>query len=276
MSSFLWGIIPSPGSLWNTVLPRPPKPSLAQSLPSSDVIDTVERCHITNALQGHASALHQMLLTQEVIDPSDPRRLEPSTSPGEVNETWPPVPPWGIAIHWLVCQSLLLLRIWGMQILQLPNMVEVWKSNHNLKVLDWVHRWLTWMIIHKKHLNYWRWTQEISKDILQMGPLAVLAIKQEPQGLIMPMQAVVQNLQEVSVAVQGSLEASVCGGMVMDKSQLQGAPPQQSFTHDCPWIKFKPSSNFRYTQPRHTQWQVKLRGCKTQRFSLVKTEDSVK
>ena len=61
-----------------------------------------------------------------------------------------------------------------------------------------------------------------------MGTLAVLAIKQEPQGLLTPAQAVVQNKQEVSVPVQRSLEASVYGGIIMDKSWLQGAPPQQS------------------------------------------------
>ena len=44
----------------------------------------------------------------------------------------------------------------------------------------------------------------------------------------MPAQAVVQNQQEVSVAVQRSLEASVYGGMAVDKSQLQGAFPKQS------------------------------------------------
>ena len=44
------------------VLPRPPKPSLTQSMPFSDIIDRDEGCHIINALQEHALALHQMLL----------------------------------------------------------------------------------------------------------------------------------------------------------------------------------------------------------------------
>ena len=51
-----------------------------------------------------------------------------------------------------------------------------------------------------------------------MGTLAVLVIKQEPQGLIMPAHAVGQNQQEVSVVVQRSLEASVYGIIIMDKS----------------------------------------------------------
>ena len=46
-------------------------------MPSSDVIDMGKEHCITNAL-----ALHQMTLTQGVVDPSDPRGLEPLTSPG--------------------------------------------------------------------------------------------------------------------------------------------------------------------------------------------------
>ena len=66
-------------------------------MPSSDVIDMDEGCHITNALQEHALALHHMSLTQGVVNPSDPRRLEPLTSPCEVSETCPSTPPQGIA-----------------------------------------------------------------------------------------------------------------------------------------------------------------------------------
>ena len=58
-------------------------------MPSSDVIDMDEGCCITNVLQEHALALHQMMLTQGVVNPSDPRCLEPSTSPGEVSGTHP-------------------------------------------------------------------------------------------------------------------------------------------------------------------------------------------
>ena len=46
----------------------------------------------------------------------------------------------------------------------------------------------------------------------------MLAIKQDLKGLIMLVQAVVQNQQEVSVAVQRSLEASVYGGMTLDEN----------------------------------------------------------
>ena len=56
---------------------------------SSDVIDMDEGCCITNALQEYALALHQMMLTQGVVNPSDPRCLKPSTSPGEVSGSHP-------------------------------------------------------------------------------------------------------------------------------------------------------------------------------------------
>ena len=46
----------------------------------------------------------------------------------------------------------------------------------------------------------------------------MLVIKEKPQNLVMPTQAVVQNQQEVSVTVQGSLETSVYGGMAVDKN----------------------------------------------------------
>ena len=65
-----------------------------------------------------------------------------------------------------------------------------------------------------------------SKYFLQVGTSAVLAVKQEPQNLVMPAQAAVQNQQEVSAAVHRSLEASVYGGMAVDKSWLQGMYPQ--------------------------------------------------
>ena len=43
----------------------------------------------------------------------------------------------------------------------------------------------------------------------------------------MPAQAVAQNQQEVSVAVQRSLEASAYSGIAVDESQMQGVPTQQ-------------------------------------------------
>ena len=84
---------PSAGSLWSAVMPRLPRPSSAKSLPSSDVIDIGKGCHITNALQEHALALHQMMLVQGVVDLSDPRCLKPSTSPGEMGGTSPSCSP---------------------------------------------------------------------------------------------------------------------------------------------------------------------------------------
>ena len=62
-----------------------------------------------------------------------------------------------------------------------------------------------------------RETPESGKDFPQVGTSAVLAMKQELQGLIMSVEAVVQNQQEVYLAVQRSLEASVYDGMTSDK-----------------------------------------------------------
>ena len=63
-----------------------------------------------------------------------------------------------------------------------------------------------------------RKTPEGIKSILQIGTSAVMAIKQEAQCLIMLAQAVVQNQLEVSVVVQGNLEAPVYGGMTLDEN----------------------------------------------------------
>ena len=63
-------------------MPRPPRLSLVQYMPSSDVTDMDEGCHIISALQEHALVLHQMMLTQGVVNPSDQRSLESSTPPG--------------------------------------------------------------------------------------------------------------------------------------------------------------------------------------------------
>ena len=70
-------------------MPRPSRPSSAKSVPSSDAVDIDEGCCITNALQEHALALQQMTLTQGIVKSSDPRSLEPLTSPGEVSGTCP-------------------------------------------------------------------------------------------------------------------------------------------------------------------------------------------
>ena len=60
-----------------------------------------------------------------------------------------------------------------------------------------------------------------SKDVPQVGTLALLAIKQEPQNLVMPVHAAVQNQQEVPAVLQRSLGTSVYGSMAVDESQLQ-------------------------------------------------------
>ena len=102
---------PSPAALWSTVLPRPPRPSLAQSMPSSDVIDKDKGHCITNALQEHALALHQISLPQGVFDTSDPMRIKPLTFPGEVSENHPLVSSQERAQDQLVCLPPLLLKI---------------------------------------------------------------------------------------------------------------------------------------------------------------------
>ena len=53
-------------------------------------------------------------------------------------------------------------------------------------------------------------------------------VKQEPQKLVTPTQTAVQNQQELSAVVQGSMEASVYGSIAVDKCQLQDVSPHQS------------------------------------------------
>ena len=67
----------------------PPRHSSPNMLPFSNAIDMDKGCHITKALQEHALALHQMKLTPGIVNPSEPRSLEPLTSPGEVSRTCP-------------------------------------------------------------------------------------------------------------------------------------------------------------------------------------------
>ena len=52
----------------------------------------------------------------------------------------------------------------------------------------------------------------------EVKTLAVLVTRQEPQKLVTPAQVAVQNQQELSAAVQRSLEASIYGGTAVDKS----------------------------------------------------------
>ena len=83
-------------------------------------------------------ALHRMMLTQRVVNPSDPICLEPSTSPGEVSGTHP--------------STSSLKNSLGSEGTLAPTCIEnlehmnavasqlgegMWKSNHNLEVTDW-------------------------------------------------------------------------------------------------------------------------------------------
>ena len=52
MQAYSYEALPSSlGFLWSTVVPRPPRPSSAKSVPSSDVIDIDKGSQIANALQ---------------------------------------------------------------------------------------------------------------------------------------------------------------------------------------------------------------------------------
>ena len=57
-----------------------------------------------------------------------------------------------------------------------------------------------------------------SNNVLQVRTSAVLVIKQELQKLVLSAQATVQNEQELSAAMQRSLDAFVYGGMAVDES----------------------------------------------------------
>ena len=73
-----------------------------------------------------------------------------------------------------------------------------------------------------------------SNNIPWVGTPAVLTTKQELLKLMMPALVAVQNQQELSAAVQRSLEAFVYGGIAVDESQLQDVSPLQSVTHSYP------------------------------------------
>ena len=55
-------------------------------------------------------------------------------------------------------------------------------------------------------------------NVPQVGASAVLATKQMPGKLVTPAQVAAQNHQELSTADQRSLEASLFGGIAVDKS----------------------------------------------------------
>ena len=92
--------------------------------------------------------------------------------------------------------------------------------------------------LQKMHKLLDRETPEVSRNIAIIKTSAVLAIKQDPQGLIMPTQAAIEKQQEVSVVVHRSLEASVYCSMKSEENQLHGVRLQQ-----CPLSTLVPVSS---------------------------------
>ena len=68
---------------------------------------------------------------------------------------------------------------------------------------------------------------ECINNVPQVGASTVLVMKQESQKLMTLAQAAAHNQQELSTAVQRSLEASVYNSIAVDKSQLLGVSPHQ-------------------------------------------------
>ena len=168
-----------------------------------------------------------MPLTQGVVDSSDPWNLEPMMSPGEVSGTCPSSPS--------LRNSLRSAGLSAPTLIKNPEHMNAVASQHGEGAgqpqagSTRLGAQVAFMDDYTQKISELldREAQEGSKDIHQVGTLAVLAIKQEPQGLVMPAQAVVQNQQEVFVAVQGSLETSVYGGMTADERRLQGLSPSR-------------------------------------------------
>ena len=197
-------------------------------MPSSDVIDMYEEYKITNALQEHALALHQMTLTQAVVDPSGPRCLEPLTSPGEMSGTHPSISSLRNSLRSACISAPIFIKN-----LEYANAAA---SPHCESVKEQHQSGNTELHVQIAFIDYYpqkmfelldRKDPKGSTNVPQVGTSAVLGIKQEPQKLVMPAQAAVQNQQELSAAVQRSLEDSVYGGMAVDKSQLWGVSPHQ-------------------------------------------------
>ena len=72
--------------------------------------------------------------------------------------------------------------------------------------------------LQKMHKLLDRETPEVSRSIAIIKTSAVLAIKQDPQGLIIPTQAAIEKQQEVSVVVHRSLEVSVYCSMKSEEN----------------------------------------------------------
>ena len=207
---------PSSGSLWSAVMPRPPRPSWTQSVPSSDVIDIDEGCQITNALQEHPLPLHQVILVKGVVNPSDPRHLQPLISPCEMNATHPSSSSLRIS-----SRSAYML---APTFIQNPKHVNASVSQHCEGAKEQHQSARTRLDVQVAFIDdYPRKTSELldreapkgSNNVSQVGISAVLAKKvgnTSPSGCT--------ESAELSTAMQRSLEASVYGGIAVDKSQL--------------------------------------------------------
>ena len=176
---------PFPGSLWGTVIPRPPRPSSAQSVASSDVISMDEGCCITNALQEYALALHQM--TQGVEDPSDLGHPEPSTSPGEMSGTYPCTSSLRNSLRSACLSAPIFLEnshcVNSMAFQHCEGVKEQYQSGNTgfggqVAFVD------DYPLKMSELLD--RETSKGSDDVSQVGTSAVLVIKQESQNLVMP------------------------------------------------------------------------------------------
>ena len=183
-----------------------PRPPLTQSMPPSNVTGTDEGHCITNALQIHALALHQKMQTPGIINTSDPRSLEPLTSPGEVSGTHPSSSSSkdisrsaGVSAPTIIANLKHLNAVPS----QLSEVVKEQPESGSTRLHAQVAFVDEYPLRTSELLD--RETPEGNKGIPEAETSAVLTIKQEVQGLIMPAQAAVQNQQEVSVAVQRSL-----------------------------------------------------------------------
>ena len=210
-----------------------------------------------------------MTLTQGVFHPSDPRSLEPLTSTGHLSGTHPSSSSLMDSTRSSSLSTVIFIENLEHTHVMASQLGEGVVEQPQPGSTRWGAQVVLWMTIQKRHVNYWIETLEGGKSIPQVGTSAVLVIKQGPESLTMSAQAVVLNQQEVTIAVQRSLEASVHHGMRADENQLQEVLPQQSpLPTLSPQVKFKPSLDFRYTLLRCTLWQAEWRWFEPQRFCL--------
>ena len=186
---------------------------------SPDVTDIDKGCYITSALQEHALALQKITLEQGVVNPSDLRCLEPSTSPGEKSGTHPSSSSLKNSSRSACVSAPTFIKNPDHMNAAAPQHCEGVKEQHQSGNTRLDAQEALWMITHKKISKLLdREASKGSNNIPEVGTSVVLAIKQEPQKLITPVQVAIQNQQELSAAVQRSLEASVYGGMAVDES----------------------------------------------------------